>query len=351
MEVFTMKKIRSLSALILCLLMLLSLAGCGESRALKEAESLIDAIGEVTVESGESIIAAEEAYARLSDKEKEALKNADILTTAREKLDVLLTEDLIEAIGEVTAESEAAVKAAEKAFADLTEQAKERVSNASDLKEAREALDHELMKKAMLGVWNAETDAIDEIVESVDSYLGGYDISYADYMDSFPLAITLELREDGTYKVSGDKASFDKVFESLRESTARYYDDLLLLALASGLEEYGYGTFKTWEEIENFTRQTKEETINSALGMSIPELVDTIFGDEMYDSMMDSLSLEGRYSIEGNELHLSDSPDSEPVSAEYQTFEFDGDVLTLTGYEGAQFLIDFPYPVEFHRQG
>ena len=346
-----MKKIRSLIALLLCALMVLSLTGCTSS-AVKNTQSLIDAIGEVTAESGEAIIAAEEAYAKLSDKEKESLPNADLLSAAREKLDILLTEDLIAAIGNVTAESEAAVEAAEKAFDALTEKAKERVSNTSVLKEARETLDYELMKAAMVGTWKAETDAIDDIVESVDGYLGDYDITYADYMDSFPLTILLELRQDGTYKVSGDKDSFDKVMADLRESTVRYYDDLLFVVFVQLLEQYGYGTFTSWDEIEDFLHQTKEEMVDNALGMTIPELVDSIFGDEMYDQMMAYLNLEGRYSIEGNELHLSSSLDDEPVSAEYQTFEFANDVLTLTGFEGTEFLPDFNvYPIVFQRQG
>ena len=53
-----MKKIQSVLALVLCVLMLFSLTGC-TSKAVKEAEGLIDAIGEVTVESGEAVIAAE----------------------------------------------------------------------------------------------------------------------------------------------------------------------------------------------------------------------------------------------------------------------------------------------------
>jgi hypothetical protein len=40
------------------------------------------------------------------------------------------------------------------------------------------------------------------------------------------------------------------------------------------------------------------------------------------------------------------------VSAEYQTFEFANDVLTLTGFEGTEFLPDFNvYPIVFQRQG
>ena len=345
-----MKKIQSVLALVLCVLMLFSLTGC-TSKAVKEAEGLIDAIGEVTVEGGEAVIAAEEAFANLSDKDKESLKNADVLKEAREKLDILLTEDLIGAIGEVTAESEAAVKAAEKAFEDLTEKAKERVSNASVLKEAREALDYELMKKALIGTWKAETDGINELVDSIDSQLGESGITYADYLDSFPITVLFELREDGTYKVSADMDAFEKTYADLRSATVTYYDDLMLLAITSLLEEYGVGTFSTWEDIEGYTGYEKDELIQESLGMSLAEYVEEVLGETIYDTMTDALSLEGRYSIEDYELHLSFSPDSDPVSAEYQTFEFENDVLTLTGFEGTQFLYDFPYPVVFHRAG
>ncbi len=67
-------------SLFLALLALVSLAGCagGPSREAMEVTRLIEAIGDVTLESEPAIIAAEEAYAALSDEQKAEVENADL---------------------------------------------------------------------------------------------------------------------------------------------------------------------------------------------------------------------------------------------------------------------------------
>ena len=72
---------------ILMVSMCFMLLGCGKSEAVKKVEALIDGIGEVTVDSEESIKEAEEAYNALTDKEKEQVENANQLPAKREELD------------------------------------------------------------------------------------------------------------------------------------------------------------------------------------------------------------------------------------------------------------------------
>lgn len=72
---------------ILMVSMCFMLLGCGKSEAVKKVEELIDGIGEVTVDSEESIKEAEEAYNALTDKEKEKVENADQLTLKKEALE------------------------------------------------------------------------------------------------------------------------------------------------------------------------------------------------------------------------------------------------------------------------
>lgn len=82
-----MKKAISLMlAFVLCL----SLCACGKSEAVKNTEALIDAIGEVTIDSESAILAAEEAYNALSDEEKAVVENYQALCDARASLDELL---------------------------------------------------------------------------------------------------------------------------------------------------------------------------------------------------------------------------------------------------------------------
>lgn len=65
-----MKKITSM---LLMFAMVLSLCGCGKSKAAANVEELISAIGEVTLESGEAIASAQRAYDALTDKEKTSI--------------------------------------------------------------------------------------------------------------------------------------------------------------------------------------------------------------------------------------------------------------------------------------
>jgi len=77
--------------LIMVLIMLVGLVGCGKSEEAKNVEAMIDAIGEVTKESGPAIIAAEDAYNDLSEEDKESIDNYSVLTDARENYESQLT--------------------------------------------------------------------------------------------------------------------------------------------------------------------------------------------------------------------------------------------------------------------
>ena len=73
--------------LFLAVLMCLSLCACGKNEAVKNTESLIAAIGKVTLDSESAIVAAEEAYAALTAEEKEKVENYTVLTDARSIFD------------------------------------------------------------------------------------------------------------------------------------------------------------------------------------------------------------------------------------------------------------------------
>lgn len=79
-----MKKTVIIRVLLVCICIMLW--GCGKSEAVKNVESLIEEIGEVTVDSGNSIEEAENAYNALTDEEKKQVENAELLTTKKEEL-------------------------------------------------------------------------------------------------------------------------------------------------------------------------------------------------------------------------------------------------------------------------
>lgn len=93
--------------LILALVMLLALSGC-QSKEAKAADALISAIGEVTLESEDAIREAEKAVALLTEDDKASLEKYVDLTVARETYDALVKEA---ELSEEAAKAEEAIRA------------------------------------------------------------------------------------------------------------------------------------------------------------------------------------------------------------------------------------------------
>lgn len=113
--------------------------------AVVAVKELIDAIGEVTLDSGDAIDAARAAYDELPEAKKALVDNYEKLTAAEEAYTALVdaaaakaVDDLIDAIGEVTLESGDAIKAARAAYDALTDTQKELVKNYEKLLAAEE---------------------------------------------------------------------------------------------------------------------------------------------------------------------------------------------------------------------
>ena len=113
--------------------------------AVAAVKELIDAIGEVTLDSGDAIKAARAAYDELPEAKKALVDNYEKLTAAEEAYTALVdaaaakaVDDLIDAIGEVTADSGDAIKAARAAYDALTDTQKELVKNYEKLLAAEE---------------------------------------------------------------------------------------------------------------------------------------------------------------------------------------------------------------------
>ena len=102
-----------------------------------DAIEKINAIGTVTPDSGDAIAAARSAYDALTDAQKEQVTNADTLTAAEARYtDVVAidgAEKAIDAIGEVTLTSGDAIAAARAAYDALTDSQKAEVSNYNTL--------------------------------------------------------------------------------------------------------------------------------------------------------------------------------------------------------------------------
>ena len=119
-------------ALAILAALLLTLCACGKVR---QAEEAIDAIGNVTAESGAQIEAAEAAVEALNDKQRDKLPNLTVLEEAQTEYETVLeeqaeteacvqeAENAIDAIGSVTLDSGDAIRAARAAYDAVPEEA------------------------------------------------------------------------------------------------------------------------------------------------------------------------------------------------------------------------------------
>ncbi len=167
-----MKTKRCIGVLLILALML-TLCGCGMSGEAKAAHELIDAIGDVSLESGDAIASAEEAVAALSDKDRERLTGLDALTKAREEFDALSDADkvagveaMIAGIGSVDLDSRSAIDAAKAAYDGLDDRLKESVGNAGQIEaaeaayaEACQAADAAAVEEAIAAIGEVTTDS------------------------------------------------------------------------------------------------------------------------------------------------------------------------------------------------
>ena len=130
---------------------------------------LINAIGEVTAESGDKIKAAREAYNKLSATDKDRVSNYAKLTAAEEAYAKLLDkavdelEKAINALGNVTLDSKEKIEAARKAYDALPYAYKQKVENYTKLADAEKA--YEELKKADD---SKKAAAVEELIDKLD---------------------------------------------------------------------------------------------------------------------------------------------------------------------------------------
>lgn len=115
----------------------------------KDAETKIAAIGNVTLKSESKITSAESAYDFLEEKDRDKVSNYNVLVSARKKYDQLVVNNcilLIDNIGEISLKSGNKIDKIENIYDSLSDSQKNMVTNYSKLQKARENYDA-LIKK------------------------------------------------------------------------------------------------------------------------------------------------------------------------------------------------------------
>lgn len=152
------------------------LVGAAEdAKAAQPVIDLINAIGTVTLNSGAQIEAAEAAYALLTESQQALVTNYQVLVEARAVYDELVQQaagnqqaaqaviDKINAIGEVTLDSEAAIQVARDAYDALTPAQQALVTNYAVLTNAETTL-AALQKEA---ADRAAADAVEALIDAI----------------------------------------------------------------------------------------------------------------------------------------------------------------------------------------
>lgn len=112
-----------------------------EQLAIQTVTDTINQIGTVTLENEEAVTLAVETYNKFDESIQQKIENRDILFTAEETLTQLKIEkaqSAIEAIGNVTLDSKAAIDAASDAFNSIPTASRVKVENRAELTKANE---------------------------------------------------------------------------------------------------------------------------------------------------------------------------------------------------------------------
>lgn len=94
-----MKKESIIGLVVVLLILALLFTGCTSAEA-QNVVDMIDGIGEVSVDSKQSIDEALEAYNSLDDKDKKSVKNIDVLYAAQESFEEFIPEYISETVSD-----------------------------------------------------------------------------------------------------------------------------------------------------------------------------------------------------------------------------------------------------------
>lgn len=249
-----MKQYKKTILLLILLLICLSLTSCGKSKEVTKADELIMNIGEVSLESLDKILEAENAVNNLSVKQRQSLEHLKVLRKARNTYDKLKEEDtkekikeiesMISSINDVTLDSEKLIEQIQLLCDSLDTNEIKRISNIKDLKNAEKELqkikDEEAKKDAIekarsiirvKKVWLSEFDSV-----------GGIDV-LINYTNNSEKVIKY-----ATFGVQFYNSVGDVVTCEIKKDRINYCEDIGPYAKGEGLNNtnWRWGKFYNW---------------------------------------------------------------------------------------------------------
>lgn len=168
-------------------------------------------------------------------------------------------------------------------------------------------------RKKILGSWQAEIDYAAAVNAGIYSAEGMEDVGDYFEFDTFPLTTTFTFLEDGTYTVTLDSQSVFKAVQGIRSH------------MAAGMEQY------LADQIKKAGLDISADAYLAMLGLNRITLGEMLFTDYTMGKIAEELSKgsSGLYRVEKGKLYMTADLDTELTDENYDTYQLDGDTLTL----------------------
>ena len=252
----------------------------------------IAALGEITPESGEAIASARKAYDALTEEERALVSGADVLAEAEATFHRLEVEaaaaridDEIAALGEITLESGEAIEAAFEAYESADQEVRDAVRGLDTLEEARYTL-RKLEIRAAAEAFDERVDALGEITleneEEVRALREAYDALPSEVREAVRTLHVLTQAE-GTLDELHDRAeaeAFDARVAALGTVTLESEADVAALHRQYDALPEAVRAWSAAGETLDQAEQTLRELHDQADAAEVKKLVDAKSYDE-----------------------------------------------------------------------
>ena len=164
-------------------------------------------------------------------------------------------------------------------------------------------------KEDLTGTWKTNLD----MSASYNAELEAVDPTMAEYLklDSFDVPLIMELKADGTYTMTVDRAELetvmDQVIEATKNGTLAYFEVIL-----------------AQEGIEMEVTEAME-----LMGISLDDLVAELTAELDSEEFYASMGGEGKWKASDGKFYMTDSLDAVAGIGEYNTYVLEGDTLTM----------------------
>ena len=234
---------------------------------------LIDAIGEVTADSADKIAAANEAYGKLTEAEKEKVTNYPVLEAANAEYglilaDIAAVEEKIDNIGTVTVESEAVIADARSSYELLTDSEKTKVNNIDKLIAAEGAYDEIIAKiqhveEIISMIGKVTADSADKIAAANEAY-GKLTEAEKEKVTNYPV---LEAAIKAYEQLQGDIAAAELAINSIGEVTADSE-----AAIKNARSMYDELSESEKSKVSNYSKLTEAEAAYAGIAAAIEDV-------------------------------------------------------------------------------